>query len=337
MAEIKNPRAVKSMKIQKKIKMCFTAIIFVILSFSGIAYAESADTLTVICRKEDVVLSNMNWKIYRVADITNGGDYRINDIFGKYNISFEKSSVSSLQEAAAKYETYTILDNLKPLDQGATDSNGQVVFSGLEVGLYLLIGDPVRVNELAYVPMPSLIDLSDSDGEGTSWTYDLTALPKLKVLPANDLIKSKYNVVKKWVNDTEGIRPEYVTAVLYRNGVEFDSAVLNDDNNWEHTWSNLPATADWSIKEKEIPFGYEVTYEESEQTVTIVNDYKENPTDSSDDRNDKSSGSSGEGQSNAEKLPQTGLLLWPVLALAVAGIILFTAGYIVYKRGKNEK
>lgn len=60
MAEIKNPRAVKSMKIQKKIKMCFTAIIFVILSFSGIAYAESADTLTVICRKEDVVLSNMN-------------------------------------------------------------------------------------------------------------------------------------------------------------------------------------------------------------------------------------------------------------------------------------
>ena len=50
------------MKIQKKIKMCFTAIIFVILSFSGIAYAESADTLTVICRKEDVVLSNMNWK-----------------------------------------------------------------------------------------------------------------------------------------------------------------------------------------------------------------------------------------------------------------------------------
>ena len=131
------------MKIQKKIKMCFTAIIFVILSFSGIAYAESADTLTVICRKEDVVLSNMNWKIYRVADITDGGDYQINDIFGKYNISFEKSSVSSLLEAAAKYETYTILDNLKPLDQGATDSNGQVVFSGLEVGLYLLIGDPV--------------------------------------------------------------------------------------------------------------------------------------------------------------------------------------------------
>ena len=130
------------------------------------------------------------------------------------------------------------------------------------------------MNELAYVPMPSLIDLSDSDGEGTSWTYDLTALPKLKVLPANDLIKSKYNVVKKWVNDTEGIRPEYVTAVLYRNGVEFDSAVLNDDNNWEHTWSNLPATADWSIKEKEIPFGYEVTYEESENTVTIVNDIK---------------------------------------------------------------
>lgn len=324
------------MKIKKKINICIAVILFCIFSLSNIIYAGSADSLTIICRKEDVVLSNMNWKIYRVADITAGGDYKINDIFGKYNVSFDKNSVSSLQEAAAKYETYTILDKLKPLDQGATDSNGQIIFSGLEIGLYLLTGDPVRVNESAYVPMPSLIELNDSDGEGTSWTYDLTALPKLKVLPASDLIKSKYSVIKKWENDTKEIRPDSITAVLYRNGVEFDSAVLNDNNNWEHIWNDLPATADWSIKEKDIPFGYEVTYAESENTVTIINDFK-NSTDSSDDQNDKPSGSSGEGQSNAEKLPQTGLLLWPVLALAVTGIILFTAGYIVYKRGKNEK
>lgn len=323
------------MKIKKKIKICFAVIIFVIFSLSNMVFADNTDSLTIICRKENVVLSNMNWKIYRVADITAGGDYKINDIFGKYNVSFDKNSVSSLQEAAAKYETYTILDKLKPLDQGATDSNGQIIFNGLEIGLYLLTGDPVRVNESAYVPMPSLIELNDTDGEGTSWTYDLTALPKLKVLPANDLIQEKYNVVKKWENDTKGIRPEYIEVVLYRNGVEFDSAVLNDDNNWEHIWSDLPATADWNIKEKNIPSGYEVTYAENENTVIIINSYKENSTGSSAEQNQKPSGSSDENQSNQEKLPQTGMLLWPVLALAASGVILFAAGYIVYKRGKK--
>lgn len=325
----------KIMKIKKKINICIAVILFFTFSLYNIIYAGSADSLIIICRKENVVLSNMNWKIYKVADLIDG-EYKVNNIFNKYKISFDISSVSSLQDAAAKYETYTILDNLEPIDKGKTDINGRIVFSGLEIGLYLLTGDPIRISESAYVPMPSLIELNNYDDE-TSWTYDLTALPKLKVLPASDLIKSKYSVIKKWENDTKEIRPESITAVLYRNGVEFDSAVLNDNNNWEHIWRDLPAIADWTIKEKFIPSGYEVTYAESENTVTIINDYKENMTESSTDENRKPSDSPDENLSNNEKLPQTGMLLWPVLALAASGVILFAVGYIVYKRGKNEK
>lgn len=326
------------MKKLRKIAGIFAVLFVILICMSNIVSADNSDSLTIICRKENVVLSNMEWKIFYVADIDENGKYIAKGDFGDYPVSLEDKSVSALQEAAGKYETYTIIDEITPLNQGVTDENGKIVFSGLETGLYLVTGEPVRVDDMAYVPVPSLIELSEENKNGASWTYDLTALPKLKVLPATTFIKSKYEVKKQWLNDSVGVRPESVTAVLYRNGVEFSTAVLEEQNNWEYVWNDLPQTADWKIEEKNVPDGYAVSYTESNDTVTITNTYtkitSENYTPTSDNGNTPSSSESG---STSGKLPQTGMFMWIVPVLGISGIVIFIAGWFIYRRGKNEK
>lgn len=320
-----------------KITSVFAVFLIIFTCMGSIVNADNSDSLTIICRKEDVILSDMEWKIFYVADINDSGKYNAVNKFADYPVSLEDQSVSALQEAAGKYETYTIIDNITPLNHGVTDENGKVVFSTLETGLYLVTGEPVRVDDMAYVPVPSLIELNEENKNGTSWTYDLTSLPKLKVLPATTLIRSQYTVKKEWLNDNEGIRPEYVTAVLYRNGVEFSTAVLNEQNNWQFVWNDLSMTADWKIEEQNVPGGYTVSYTESNDIVTITNTYTPILTGTSSSGSHSLSSASGLITGSSDKLPQTGMLLWPVPVLGISGIVIFIAGWFIYKRGKNEK
>ena len=183
----------------------------------------------------------------------------------------------------------------------------------------------------AYIPVPSLIELKEESASGTSWTYDLMALPKLKVLPESTYVKANYTVEKVWKNDNEGTRPQYVTAVLYRNGVEFTTAILNEQNGWEYIWRDLPQNANWEIKEKDASDGYEVSYNESDDTVTIINTYTGTYT------NPPILITGVNPPSTSHKLPQTGMQLWIVPLLGITGVTLFIVGWFLYKRGKNEK
>lgn len=331
------------MKKLSKITSVFAVVLVMLCCVSGVAWAENSDSLTIICRKEEVILSNMEWKIFCVADVAKDGSYVPKDVFADYPVSLEDKSVSALREAAGKFETYTIKDDITPLSQGATDENGRLVFSGLETGLYLVAGEPVRVDDMAYVPVPSLIELNEENKDGTAWTYDLTALPKLKVLPAVTLIRSEYTVQKQWLNDSVGVRPESVTAVLYRNGVEFSTALLSEENNWQYVWKDLPRTADWKIEEKNVPEGYAVSYTESEDTVTMTNTWTritaqtataESYTPGSNTSGNSTPTASG---TTGEKLPQTGMYMWLVPVLGIAGTVLLITGWFICKRSRNEK
>lgn len=328
------------MKMVKSVSF-FIILLLAAFNLCMISYAEDYQNLTIICRKENTIISGMEWKIYYIAEINAKGDYIIKNEFSNYPLSFDKNSVSSLQKAAGMYETYTIKDNIVPFNQGETDSEGKLVFSNLNAGFYLITGEPVSIDGLAFIPVPSLVHLNTDDKGETAWTYDLTSLPKLKVLPASDFLKSDYNVSKEWLDDNEGVRPKYVTAVLYRNDVEFDSIVLNEENDWKYTWNNLPQTAEWSILEGDVPEGYSVSYFESEDTVTITNKFSSTSTETSSDNNSNSTetnnSDSNSNSGSSSKLPQTGMMLWPVPVLAISGIIVFVIGWFLYKRGGNEK
>ena len=69
-----------------------------------------------------------------------------------------------------------------------------------------------------------------------------------------------YTVVKKWEdgNDQDGKRPDELEVTLLRNGRVYKTFVLDDDNDWEHTWTNLPRadenaeTYRYSVEEPEV-------------------------------------------------------------------------------------
>ena len=74
------------------------------------------------------------------------------------------------------------------------------------------------------------------------WTFQYHRTQGIKL--TNSLDKDAYTSVrveKEWRGDTPDTRPDSVTVQLYKNGIAEDApVVLNSENNWKHTFENLP-------------------------------------------------------------------------------------------------
>jgi len=90
-----------------------------------------------------------------------------------------------------------------------------------------------------------------SDGELIEYTVKEINVPEGYTVTVNGYTitnthtpaKTEVSVSKVWNdnNNQDGIRPNSVSVVLYRNGVPADTAVLNAGNNWRYTFRNLDA------------------------------------------------------------------------------------------------
>ena len=81
--------------------------------------------------------------------------------------------------------------------------------------------------------------------------------------------KTSLTVAKVWAGEQP--HPDAVTAVLLANGEARETVTLSAENNWQHTWTALDASVNWSAVEQDVPAGYKATYETNGQTVTITN------------------------------------------------------------------
>ncbi len=81
--------------------------------------------------------------------------------------------------------------------------------------------------------------------------------------------KTSLTVEKVWAGEQP--HPDAVTAVLLANGEARETVTLSAENNWQHTWTALDASVNWSAVEQDVPAGYKATYETNGQTVTITN------------------------------------------------------------------
>ena len=119
-------------------------------------------------------------------------------------------------------------------------------------------------------------------------------------------------VNKVWAGDSgrlEG-RPSSVTVALYNGDTQVDKVVLNADNEWTHTWKDLDATADWSVKELNVPKGYKASYKTKDNVVTVT---------------------------NTASLIQTGQLNWPIMVFSLLGILLILVGLLMMRKRKHER
>ena len=130
---------------------------------------------------------------------------------------------------------------------------------------------------------------------------------------------------KLWENTDE--IPESVTVSLLKDGTVVENYVLNAGNNWHHKWEKLDKNHSWNVVETDVPEGYNASYKSSQMSVTITNRKKTPPTPTEPE----------EGTTKPEELIQTGQLNWPVPIFSIAGLLLFSVGWMLLNFGNKDE
>ena len=125
-------------------------------------------------------------------------------------------------------------------------------------------------------------------------------------------------VLKVWDDKGyESRRPKSVQVTLLQNGTAYDAQVLSESNGWQYTWDKLPKydkngiEINWTIREDAVS-GYVSSTRQNGFTFVLTNTL------------------------DKQKLPQTGVLWWPVPILAVAGLAFLIAGTLSRKKKGHE-
>ena len=183
--------------------------------------------------------------------------------------------------------------------KAVTDSSGTAAFSGLTLGLYFVRqtntvdGFAPCKPFLVTVPMRS----------GGEYQYDVEATPKTEV---EKLIS--ITVKKVWNADATAAIPDSVTVQLLQGDTVVKTAKLHAQNKWQVTFTDMPKSDDYSVREINIPQGFTATYAQKGNCYTVT---------------------------NTAALIQTGQLVWPVPVLAFAGLTLLLAGTVILRKERR--
>lgn len=181
-----------------------------------------------------------------------------------------------------------------------TDESGTVSFGELPLGLYFVR----QTNTMAgYAPCTSfLVTVPNYDSEG--YVYDVNASPKTDVAKLTDI-----TIRKVWNTDASTKTADSVTVRLLKDGVVIETSVLNEQNNWQVVYTDMPESDTYSIVEVNVPKGFTVTYSQKGYVFTAT---------------------------NTASLIQTGQLIWPIPVLAMTGLCLIVVGTVVLRKTRDE-
>ena len=358
------------MKVFKGWKGILTCILITAMVLPGAALAAGKIdtdynvTLTLSCRGQgDSGLYGQQYEIYQVADLNAYGEMTITEDFKDYaeNIKITGKNDEAWRALASTLEGYVrqaaYQGSLKPADSGRTDAQGNLMFptssgSALKQGLYLVVGHYFVQGGYYYDPAPFMILLPDLDMEKNQWVYDVSAKPKqesgIVVSPPTYISKK---VLKVW-NDSgkEALRPAEVTVHLLRDGKVHDTVKLSAANSWKWSWDHLSAGYSWNVVE-EVSGDYKVEITQEGITFVVKNTYDETNPDKPEipvipeDPDVPLGPGNPDGSVDVNepdvplgpKLPQTGMLWWPVPALAALGLLLLGAGILYRRREEAEE
>lgn len=241
-------------------------------------------------------VSNMQVSLYRVADV----NYNLVDAFSHYSIDLKQD----VQGAANALENRILIDGIEADASGSSDSSCKASFTGLESGIYLVVGKEVFQDGVFYMPQVSLVSLSGD--LSVDLKYEMSDKP------------SRIHVLKVWKKDNKKSRPKSIEVCLLRSdGIVVDKVVLNSDNQWSYTWDNLSTSYTYSVMETSVPSGYKESCTREKDTIVLTN------TGSDKYRVEKKD----------DELPNSGQLWWPVSVLLFVGLVLFGLG----RHFKNEE
>ena len=230
-------------------------------------------------------VSDVPFDLYYIASVDAYGEFTLAGDFQKYPVMVNGLSTDAWRTLAETLAVYADRDQLKPLDSGKTNAEGNLSFPNkqpsLKPGLYLAVGRKLVKSGYTYTTEPFLVALPNLDRENNAWVYDVTATPKhtqTENPPAPPEQTVERRVLKIWKDDIPQSRPKEIVIQLLKDGVIYDTVTLNAVNNWRYTWEKLPAYNKdgskivWSVVEKE-PEGYTVLIARDGVTFIVTNTY----------------------------------------------------------------
>lgn len=186
-----------------------------------------------------------------------------------------------------------------------TDGDGSVKYEDLDLGLYL-VKQTNKVEGFSKIDsflamIPKVID--------NKWVYDVEATPKTDIIRVINIdVKKVWNTSTSNTNHTINI-PKSITIELLLNDEVIDTITLSKENDWKYTWIDLEKSDMYTVREKNVPKGYTVTYQKEDNSFIIT---------------------------NTSSLVQTGQMLWIVLLVGMIGV-LFVIISLVYDKVSHEQ
>lgn len=197
-------------------------------------------SLALSFKPEEQVAKGIAFKLYRVADVfPEVGKFQA--LHGYHVLEGE----GTWAEKAKTLKGYVERDSLEPTAEGVTDEQGVVSFSGLKMGIYLVLGD--KTGDLGgkeYTPAPVLLTLPAFDEEASGWvTKDLNAniksyeftIVRYPPAPENKIIA----VEIRWDdnNDAAGKRPGTLKVQLVRGSEVLEEHEVKPGEDWTWSWT----------------------------------------------------------------------------------------------------
>ena len=246
--------------------------------------------------KQNEPIVGAELSVYCVATVSLNGDGRLCYV---YTDAFEPLPVAvddpSLVTALDAYLPQSDV----PCFMMMTDAAGTASCEGLPLGLYFIKQTGAVAGFAPCTPFLATLPAADADG----YVYEVNASPKTDVTRLTSI-----TVKKVWNTDASTGAADSVTVQLLRGGKVIETAVLNEQNNWQVTYTDMPESDAYSIKEVKVPKGFTATYKQNGYVFTVT---------------------------NTSTLIQTGQLMWPIPVLAVSGTLLMAVG-IALLRKKRE-
>ncbi len=320
------------MKLKRKLGrvICTAMLVFAVLCPSVFAMAADAKGSITVSFDYPTTFS-----LYHVADYNGDGTYTL---VGEFATALSKSGESSIdltsESAPSTLENY-VYTGINPDDVKDTDENGNVTFTGLSAGAYLIMGDEVVTEDnQVYAPVATLV----SSGFGTAnWSQQVDV--------KKDIYESFFRAMRFYcgfnfspVDDDDF--PEELDVEVYKEQEYYTTVTMKEEEDWEFHLEDVEeqefAKDTWSVK-PEVPDGYTVEVEkhldkEGNLIFKIYYTKKEvvTPTEKKTTQTKKTV------NKGKTVLPRTGQNWALVSGLAGSGMVFLIAGTLRYRKNDEE-
>lgn len=231
-------------------------------------------SLKVHFAKDDYRFSNLETRIYRVAEAHSDGTFDLIAPFSGSSVSIHGiKSQREWNDAAVTLLSYIVDRKIQPDHTALSNAQGTATFTDLQTGLYLVLGNTAE-NDIGIYTFEDFFVYLPTPLESEGFSYDMEARPK----PGEFVPKTEYTVNKLWKDSGyTSKRPKSVTVDIYKDAVLYETVILDSSNNWSYSWKTPEDSSKWTVAEKDVPDSYTVTISSSGSVFSITNSIKTTP------------------------------------------------------------